>query len=132
MSGGSLNYFYTELEDHVGDFGDKELDNLVKDLATLFYDREWFLSGDTGEGSWREARKAFKAKWFTKHGREERIEQYLKDLTKEVRESFELDDRRCMDCANWKRISDYYGSCPDETCSMHRSEVCDKWERKSQ
>lgn len=25
MSGGSLNYFYCQLEDHVGDFGDKEL-----------------------------------------------------------------------------------------------------------
>lgn len=26
MSGGSLNYFYTELQNHVGDFGDKEED----------------------------------------------------------------------------------------------------------
>ena len=26
MSGGSLDYFYSELESHVGDFGDKELE----------------------------------------------------------------------------------------------------------
>lgn len=35
MSGGSLDYFYTMLQDHVGDFGDKELDELVADLAEL-------------------------------------------------------------------------------------------------
>jgi len=35
MSGGSLNYFYSQLEDHVGDFDDRELDDLVKDLAKL-------------------------------------------------------------------------------------------------
>ena len=38
MSGGSLNYFYGQLEEHIGDFGDKELDELVKDLAELFHD----------------------------------------------------------------------------------------------
>ena len=37
MSGGSLDYFSCQLEDHVGDFGDKELDELVKDLAALFH-----------------------------------------------------------------------------------------------
>ena len=36
MSGGSLNYFCYQLEEHIGDFGDKELDELVKDLAELF------------------------------------------------------------------------------------------------
>ena len=40
MSGGSLNYFYIELEEHAGDLGDKELNNLVMDLARLFHDRE--------------------------------------------------------------------------------------------
>ena len=46
MSGGSLNYFYSELEGHAGDFRDKELDDLVRDLAHLFHEREWFLSSD--------------------------------------------------------------------------------------
>ena len=31
MSGGSLDYFYNTLQEHVGDFRDKELDHLVKD-----------------------------------------------------------------------------------------------------
>jgi len=79
MSGGSLNYFFTSLQDHVGDFSDKELDDLVSDLAELFKDREWYLSGDTGDGTWAEARDEFKAKWFTEHGRQQRIEKYLAD-----------------------------------------------------
>ena len=45
MSGGSLDYFYSQLNDHVGDFKDRELDELVSDLAELFHDREWYLSG---------------------------------------------------------------------------------------
>lgn len=36
MSGGSLSYFYLQLQEHIGDFGDEELDDLVKDLADLF------------------------------------------------------------------------------------------------
>ena len=76
MSGGSLGYFYNDLESHIGDFGDKELDELVKDLAKLFHDREWYLSSDTGEGAWNESRDRFKEKWFTAYGRQERIEKY--------------------------------------------------------
>ena len=98
MSGGSLNYFYNQLEDHIGDFGDKELDELVKDLAELFHDREWYLSADYGEGDWIEARDEFKEKWFTQHGRQERIEQYLSDLANEVRESFGMVKGRCKNC----------------------------------
>ena len=41
MSGGSLNYFYSELESHDRDFGDLELNELVKDLAQLFHDRDF-------------------------------------------------------------------------------------------
>lgn len=73
MSGGSLDYFYCQLQEHVGDFKDKELDDLVNDLAELFHDREWYLSGDTGEGNWNEARDNFKKKWFTETGRTARM-----------------------------------------------------------
>lgn len=72
MSGGSLDYFYYKLEKHIGDFNDKELDELVKDLAQLFHDREWYLSGDYGESKWHETRDNFKQKWFGEGTRQER------------------------------------------------------------
>ena len=132
MSGGSLNYFYSELEYHVGDFGDKELDELVKDLARLFHDREWFLSSDTGEGDWVEARDAFKAKWFTPHGRQERIEKYLDDVRNEVLSSFGISDRYCKNCKHWEKEdgkNPMYGKCRFVSgCVMHRSETCEKFE----
>ena len=140
MSGGSLDYFYCTLEDHIGDFRDKELDALVKDLAQLFHDREWFLSGDTGEGDWNEARDKFKAKWFTDTGRQERIEQYIHELTEEVRRSFGIGAEYCQDCGHWRPCAedegdDYYlyGDCAfQKCCLMHRKEHCEKFERRAQ
>ena len=131
MSGGSLNYFYSQLEDHVGDFEDKELDELVKDLAELFHDREWYLSADIGIGSWREARDAFKDKWFSEHGRQERIENYLTELGDEIREMFGISNKRCEKCKHWqeKEGSVYYGKCDyEKNCLMHRNESCKRWE----
>lgn len=131
MSGGSLNYFYYQLEDHVGDFDDKELDSLVADLAKLFKDREWYLSADTGKGSWVEARDSFKKKWFTEHGRQERIEQYLNEFADEIRDSFGLKKERCMNCKHWSQRKDDspYGNCELETDYMlHRAESCGKYE----
>ena len=130
MSGGSLDYFYCTLEEHVGDFGDKELDDLVKDLSELFHDREWYLSGDTGEGNWREARDRFKKKWFTEYGREKRIDDYLKKLASEVFDSLGF-GMYCKDCKEWtpQGGGSHYGSCSFEKhCLRHRSEVCDKYE----
>lgn len=130
MSGGSLNYICYTLADHVGDFGDKELDELVKDLADLFHDREWYLSADIGIGNWRESRDKFKDKWFTPHGREERIERYLKEVSDEVRESFGMSNKRCWNCTRWTLRDDSpYGKCEyHTTCLMHRSEDCEKFE----
>lgn len=135
MSGGSLDYFYCTLQDHENDFGDKELNELVHDLAKLFHDREWYLSADTGVGDWNEARDAFKAKWFTEHGRQARIEKYLAQFTEEVRESFGMAKNHCQDCKHWAKDakSEYYGRCPfTRNYSHHRSEPCDcgKFEKK--
>ena len=131
MSGGSLDYFYSRLEDHAGDFRDKELDELVSDLARLFHDREWFLSGDTCEGDWNEARDAFKVKWFTEHSRQERIEKYLADLSEEVRRSFGVSKKYCENCKHWKKRDGKYGDCSFEKCCLfHRKEYCEKWEER--
>ena len=134
MSGGRLNYFYGELKDHVGDFNDKELDDLVCDLAQLFHDREWFLSGDTCEGHWVEARDAFKAKWFGPNSRAERIETYMNEIKAEVFDQFGISDRYCYNCTHWtqdKRDNyEKYGKCDlIKTCLMHRHESCEKFNK---
>lgn len=133
MSGGSLNYFYTNLQDHVGDFNDKELDELVSDLAELFRDREWYLSNDTGVGEWNEARDNFKRKWFTEHGRQDRIEKYLVQMAEEVRRTFGISHKYCSTCANWseERPNSNYGWCSKHTGHLdHRSDYCDEWTDK--
>lgn len=130
MSGGSLNYFYSSLEGHVGDFGDKELDDLVKDLAELFHAREWYLSSDIGVGQWNEARDDFKSKWFTKIGRQKRIDKYLRDFANEVRTSFGMSKIYCKTCKHWTATDDgIYGSCEyQKYCLTHRSESCERWD----
>jgi len=132
LSGGSLDYFYNRLEDHSEDLGDKELNELVSDLAEVFHAREWYLSADTSIGDWREARDKFKEKWFTEHGRQERIEKYLAEFCDEVRESFGMNNKRCGTCRHWTPKDDSkYGKCDNEKrCLMHRSEDCEKYEVK--
>lgn len=134
MSGGSLGYFYNDMESHIGDFGDKELDDMVKDMAELFHAREWFLSSDTCEGSWNEARDAFKEKWFTPHGRQERIEKYLDSFRDEVLQTFGMTNKYCMNCKRWtpeKGDDQRYGNCDiTRGCLMHRKETCDKFEER--
>lgn len=134
MSGGSLGYFYSDLESHVGDFGDRELDDLVKDLAKLFHAREWFLSCDTCEGTWVEARDEFKKKWFGETSRSERIEKYLEDVRDEVMRSFGLSDKYCKNCKNWtpdeRDDNEKYGRCSlHKGCLMHRSETCERFSK---
>lgn len=136
MSGGSLNYFFGNLEDHARDFDDRELNELVSDLATIFHDYEWFTSGDTDEGDWRESKQKFKKKWFTAAGRKERVERYIQKNAEELREMFGLNDhKRCEYCKHWTPPKDKdseYGSCEfAEHYSMHRFEVCKKWEKNA-
>lgn len=135
MSGGSLNYFYCNLQEHIGDFGDKELDDLVADLAELFHEREWYLSSDSGKGDWVEARDAFKNKWFTKIGRQKRIEKYLKEFENEIRETFGMKKDYCKTCKYWSKRdgpSDY-GDCEcEKRCLMHRSESCERYEKRGE
>ena len=135
MSGGSLNYFYSNLEDHAGDFDDKELDDLVRDLSELFRAREWFLSSDTNEGTWNEARDKFKQKWFSQSGRDERIIKYMDTIRDEVFKSFGISDRYCKNCLNWtaeeKEGYEEYGECTlIKGCLMHRSESCGNFGKK--
>jgi len=126
-----VNYFYNSLYGHVGDFGDVELDDLVADLAYLFNERELYLSSDTCEGQWREARDKFKEKWFTKIGRENRIEKYLNEISNELHDSFGY-GHYCRECDHWTPEDDgRYGHCKlNPHCMTHRSEICENFSLK--
>ena len=132
MSGGSLDYFYVTLAEHVGDFKDAELDDLVKDLCELFHAREWYLSGDTGEGDWNDSRDAFKKKWFTELGRWGHIQDYLVGFTDELRRSLGVSEEYCQNCRFWIPTPNFrYGECElKKMCKMHRKEYCDEFERR--
>lgn len=136
MSGGALNYFCHHLEEHVGDFGDAELDNLVKDLAHLFHIREWYLSGDMSEGEWNRNRDEFKVKWLTAEGRQERIKSYLDACVEEMRCLVDVSCRRyCLSCTHWNKSPrvNGYGKCDyQSSCLTHGYEnACEKYEKKT-
>lgn len=131
MSVGNPNNFFKELEDRADYFDDKELEALVTDLAKLFRRRAWCLAKIRDNGEWREKRDAFKQKWFTQHGREERIEGYLAEIADEVRDMFGMNQKYCKECKHWEKRNEEYGDCyAEEHYIMHRSKSCEKWEEK--
>ena len=84
MSGGSMNYICWQIEEEADKMGDPELIALVKDVATLMHDREWYLSGDTGDETWKESKEAFKKKWF-KSSRASRLKGLIETLFEETK-----------------------------------------------
>lgn len=77
MSGGSLNYISTDIACTLcGRMEDIELNDLIKDIANLTHDLEWYLSGDTEESTYKEAVHKFKQKWF-KQSRQNRLKEYV-------------------------------------------------------
>ena len=64
MSGGSMDYLYYRIGEEADKMGDRELIALMKDVATLMHDREWYLSGDICVETWQKSAATFKKKWF--------------------------------------------------------------------
>lgn len=91
MSGGSMNYVYSTLEEYaVGMMKDAELDEMMADIANLLHACEWWHSGDYSEGQYREKANQFKKKWLgdmrTREARLERIiDEKANELRKELR-----------------------------------------------
>lgn len=114
MSGGSMNYFFVQLEEYAPYLKDKELVELAEDMARLFHDREWYDSGDIGEGGWNRSVAEFKKKWFTEP-REERLERYIDEAVSDLKVSLGIGNF-CKDCALFTPQDDgYYGRCPHQT-----------------
>jgi hypothetical protein len=65
MSGGAYEYKYYVLSEYYeGKMYDTELNGMIKDLANLLYELEWWRSGDTNERDYRKCVRDFKAKWM--------------------------------------------------------------------
>lgn len=87
MSGGSFDYGYTRIEyDYAGYMQDREMDDLMKDVAEVMHDLEWWQSGDIGEENYRETIKKFKQKWF-KQSNNKRIKKYINDELNQFKEN---------------------------------------------
>ena len=85
MSGGSHGYVcYTIEEELYGKMHDPELNDLIKDIAKLAHDLEWWESADYGEGAYRETVRNFKQKWFNS-SREERLKTYVDEALERQR-----------------------------------------------
>lgn len=76
MSGGSMDYVCYKVEEAADYVDDKEIKDLLKDLAKLLHDLEWWQSGDYSSSSYYETLNEFKAKWFG-NSRNYRLEQYI-------------------------------------------------------
>ena len=84
MSGGYLDYICFKLEDITDRIDDREIKELIKDLADLLHDYEWWQSGDYSSDSYDKKLKEFKAKWFGDN-RNERLKDYLDTALDEVK-----------------------------------------------
>lgn len=77
MSGGSFDYGYCVIErDYVGRMEDREMNDLMNDIAKVMHDLEWWQSCDISEEDYRETVDKFKEKWF-KQSSDDRLKKYI-------------------------------------------------------
>lgn len=135
MSGGSMEYLSSRIEEYAEMFEDKEIVELVKDVAQLWHDCEWYHSGDTCKGEYLEAVENFKNKWF-EGSREELLKTFIDNKLEEVKEDcyrFIGGINYCYQCKSFEQLEDSkYGDC--EYCDgylTHRHEkACAKFEKE--
>lgn len=85
MSGGSYSYIYsTLLNECDGAMYDAEMNDMIRDLADVLHDLEWWQSSDSSEDNYRTTLAKFKAKWF-KGDREKRLKGYIDSQIEIVR-----------------------------------------------
>lgn len=86
MSGGSFDYVYYRIREAGDMTKDKEIRDLLYDLADLLHDEEWYESGDYRKNQYLESLARFKKKWF-KEDRKERMKKYIDEEFKTLKES---------------------------------------------
>ena len=73
-----MDYLCYKMENAIELIDDKEIRDLMKDLAEVMHDLEWATSGDYGMGTYQETLSKFKEKWFSGN-RNERLKDYIKE-----------------------------------------------------
>lgn len=76
MSGGSMDYLYSRIEEYADKLDDPEMQDMARDFARVCHDAEWWQSADSSEALYRKAVERFKRKWFG-GGRDLRLSQYV-------------------------------------------------------
>ena len=92
MSGGSYGYIYSSLLDECENrMHDREMNALIKDLARVLHDLEWWQSSDISEEAYRKTVSEFKKKWLGGDNREERLKDMINEIFNEAKkEALEL------------------------------------------
>ena len=96
MSGGAFNYCYSSVADAARYAHDPEIRALLKDLADLLYEEEWYHSGDTGKEDYENALRDFKKKWFG--GTDARLVRVAELTGRIYREACEAVNSILLDC----------------------------------
>lgn len=85
MSGGSMNYAYSTLLEISSIVHDQELSEMMKDLAKVLHDEEWWRSCDTSKETYIKSLNEFKKKWFVDN-RENRLKGYIDEAIENMRD----------------------------------------------
>ena len=67
---------------------DKQISELVFDVLCLVYSADWYLSGDTGEDTYRKDVRFFKKKWFGTNVDEREIRKSIEEVKEDLFVSF--------------------------------------------
>lgn len=135
MSGGSMGYAYSQIEEYAEMLEDPELVDIAKDFAKLYHDAEWYHSSDTSKGNYRETVKWFKGKWLN-NKQYERTKVYIDAELDALRDKlYEMlgMPKLCEDCKHHKPCDKYDGKyvmCDIHTgCLWHHMDCCEDWDK---
>ena len=81
-----MNYIYRRFEEASDYIDDKEIKELLQDLGELLHDYEWWDSGDFSKSTYIETLENFKAKWFGKDKKSERVKKYVTESLDKLKE----------------------------------------------
>ena len=108
MSGGHFDYIDSRLKNEIfrwddkpcNVFEDREISLLVWDVLDLIHDYDWYVSGDTCEETYLEAKEKFKKKWFSNRGVRVRkiVDDAVNELRSELYKTFDITEDKDDAC----------------------------------